>query len=273
MTSARRIDPARPCGVAKRPPTIWRHVIWIVFENKAYNEVIASPEAPYLSRLANRCGVATNFHAEAHPSLPNYIAMTSGSTQAIGGDGAPSRYPLSAPSIFSQLGTGWRVLAESMPSNCDRSDSGSYLVRHNPAPYYTSISSVCPARDVPLGPTPDLSARFTFIAPNACDDMHSCGVGAGDTWLSRFMPKILGSPQYRSGSTAIFITWDEDDFHSNQHIAAVVVSPSTPAHTRSSARFDHYALLRTTEQMLGLSPFLGEAADAPSMRRAFHLTR
>jgi len=273
LDGVRHIDPARPCGVARRPPAIWRHVIWIVFENKAYDEVIGSPEAPYLSVLASRCGVATNFRAEAHPSLPNYIAMTSGSTHGVNGDGPPSRYPLSVPNIFSQLGTGWRVLQESMPANCDRSDSGSYAVRHNPATYYTNVSSSCSTQDVPLGPTPELSARFTFITPNICNDMHNCGVGVGDAWLSHLLPEILGSPQYQSGSTAIFITWDEDDFHSDQHIPTIVISPSTPAHARPSARFDHYAMLRTTEQMLGLPTVLGNAATAPSMRRAFHLAR
>jgi hypothetical protein len=175
------------------------------------------------------------------------------------------------PSIFSQLDGGWRALEESMPSNCDQSDSGAYAVRHNPAAYYTNISAPCAAQDLPLRTTPDLSARFTFITPNLCDDMHDCAVAAGDKWLSTFMPKILRSRQYRSRSTAIFITWDEDDLHSDQHIATIVISPSTPMHTRSSASFDHYSMLRTTEEMLGLSTLLGGAATAPSMRGVFHL--
>ncbi|MGE5435508.1 MAG: phosphoesterase, partial [Candidatus Doudnabacteria bacterium] len=59
----------------------YRHVVWIVFENKQYSQIIGSPNAPYINKVANQCGLATNFYAEAHPSLPNYIAMTSGSTQ------------------------------------------------------------------------------------------------------------------------------------------------------------------------------------------------
>jgi hypothetical protein len=101
--------------------------------------------------------------------------------------------------------------------------------------------------------------------------MHDCGVGTGDRWLTTFLPKILASRQYLSGSTAVFITWDEDDFTSNQRIATIVVAPSTPAGTRATTRFDHYSLLRTTEEMLGLKPLLGNAARAVSMRRVFHL--
>jgi hypothetical protein len=198
--------------------------------------------------------------------------MTSGSTQGIGDDRGPSAHPLTVPSIFSLLGANWRALQESMSSNCDHSDSGSYAVRHNPATYYTNIGARCAAQDVPLRPTPDISARFTFVTPNLCNDMHDCSVGTGDAWLSTFLPKILASRQYRSGSTAVFITWDEDDGDANQHVATIVVAPSTPAGTRSAVRFDHYSLLRTTEEMLGLKRLLGNAARAAGMRSAFHLS-
>jgi acid phosphatase len=83
--------------------------------------------------MAAKYGLATDFFAEAHPSLPNYIAMTSGSTQGITDDSGPSSHPLTAASIFSELGTGWRTLAESMPSDCYKSDSGQYVAHHNPA--------------------------------------------------------------------------------------------------------------------------------------------
>jgi hypothetical protein len=260
-----------PCGVVVRPPAVWKHVIWIVFENTRYSDVIGSSSAPYINNVANKCGLATNFFAEAHPSLPNYIAMTSGSPQGISDDSGPSSHPLNVPSIFSLLGANWRALQESMPANCDQSDSGDYAVRHNPATYYTNIAARCAAQDVPLGPTPDISARFTFVTPNLCNDMHDCGVGTGDRWLSTFLPKILASRQYLSRSTAVFITWDEDDHNSNQHIATIVVAPSTPVGTRSTARSDHYSLLRTTEEMLGLKPLLGNASRAASMRAVFHL--
>jgi hypothetical protein len=263
--------PSGPCGVATRPPEVWRHVIWIVFENERYSQIIGSSSAPYINNVANECGLATNFFAETHPSLPNYIAMTSGSTQGISDDRGPSGHPLTVASIFSLLGANWRALQESMPSNCDHFDSGSYAVRHNPAAYYANIAARCAKQDVPLGPTPDISARFTFITPNVCNDMHDCGVGTGDRWLSTFLPKILASGQYLSGSTAVFITWDEDDYSSNQRIATIVVAPSTPVGKRSTVRFDHYSLLRTTEELLGLKPLLGNAARAASMRAVFHL--
>ena len=53
----------------------------------------------------------------------------------------------------------------------------------------------------------------------------------------------------------------------------LVVSPSTSRGTRSALLFNHYSLLKTTEQLLGIKTFLGHANDSSSrsMRSAFHL--
>jgi phosphatidylinositol-3-phosphatase len=268
-----------PCGTVSAPPATWDHVVWIVFENKTYAQIIGSANAPYINLIAQQCGSASNFSAEAHPSLPNYIAMTSGSTQGITDDSDPSAHPLDAASIFAQLGTDWRSLQESMPSNCALSNSGQYAVRHNPAAYYTNIRTACQAQDVPLASTPDLSARFTFITPDLCHDMHSSSCGSdtatevknGDTWLSGFLPKVLGSSQYQAGRTAVFITWDEDDYSSTQHIATLVVAPSIPAGTTVASTFNHYSMLRSTEEMLAIGTYPGGADGATSMRSGFHL--
>lgn len=262
--------PAGACGYRTGPPASYEHVVWIVMENHGYGSIVGSKDAPYINSLAQQCGLAANFFAEAHPSLPNYIAMTSGSTQGIADDNPPSSHPLAVPSIFSQLSGNWRSLEESMPTACDLSDSDPYAVRHNPAVYYTNVRADCAARDVPLTDPPDLSARFTFVTPDLCHDMHDCPVGTGDAWLSVFVQKLLSSAEYQGGGTAVFITWDEDGGDSGNHIPAMVLSPYTRPGTRSSSSFDHYSMLRTTEELLGL-PLLGRASSATSMRSAFGL--
>ena len=239
-------------------------------ENHAYADVMTSGQAPYTTGLAGKCGSATDFHAESHPSLPNYIAMTSGSTQGISDDADPSSHHLGVASIFSQTGGNWRALEDAMGSNCETGNSGTYAVRHNPAAYYTNIASECASRDVPLGSSPDISARFTFITPDINNDTHDTSVKFGDDWLKGFVPKLLGSAQYRAGKTAIFLTWDEDDGGAGNHIATIVIAPTVTAGTSASTRFDHYSMLRTTEDLLGISTHLGGAASAPSMRAAFH---
>ena len=150
-----------PCGRTATRPTAYDHAVWVVMENKAYESIIGASSAPYINKLAQQCGSASQFYAETHPSLASYIAMTSGSTQGITDDDPPSSHPLNVPSIFSQVASGWRSLEESMPSSCLLTNSGLYAVRHDPAAYYTNIRASCALLDVPLASTPDLTARFS----------------------------------------------------------------------------------------------------------------
>jgi len=91
-------------------------------------------------------------------------------------------------------------------------------------------------------------------------------MAAGDLWLSQIVPGVLDTPEYRSGTTALFVTWDEADGGAAQHIATLVVAPST----QDATAYTHYSLLRTTEEMLGLAP-LANAAHPTSMRAPFGL--
>jgi phosphatidylinositol-3-phosphatase len=263
---------AAPCGRTASPPPAWNHVVWIVMENKGYSQIIGSPSAPYLNRLASQCGLATNYHAITHPSLPNYIALTSGSTQGITNDAGPASHPMGARSIFAQLSAtgGWRSLQESMPSNCYLSDANPYVVRHNPAAYYTGIRTACGYRDVPLGSTFNIARRFTFVTPNDCHNTHSCSIATGDSWLSTFVPKLIGSPTYQGGDTVIVVTWDEDDGSASNHIATVVIAPSTVPRTRYGGALNHYSLLLTAQRLLGLA-CLANSCGKADMRAPFNL--
>ncbi|MDP9257910.1 MAG: alkaline phosphatase family protein [Actinomycetota bacterium] len=302
-TAVTRVGTAGACGrdAGVHPP--YRHVIWIWFENHSYDAVIGSKDAPFTNRLAAACGLATNYHNVSHPSLPNYIAATSGDTQGISDDCQPSECSKNVQSLFGQLrarGGTWNAYNESMPSACDleggsgSNPAGDYAPKHNPAAYYLPLRHACRQRDVSLG-TPssgafaralksDGLAGFTFITPNLCNDTHDCPVATGDAWLANWLPAIVSSHAYRAGSVAIFITWDEgegggsDDCALNTtdggcHVGMVVVSPSTQRGTRSALLFNHYSLLKTTEQLLGIKTFLGHANDrsSRSMRSAFHL--
>ena len=281
-----------PCGTATAPHT-YQHVIWIWMENHSFSDIIGNTsQAPYINSLAASCGLATNYHNTTHPSLPNYLAATSGLAQAklpilSFVDCSPSVIcNTSAPSIFGQ-GETWKAYEESMPSNCDKSGSGEYKVSHNPPPYYTSLSG-CASHDVPYTQlATDLASNalpaFSFVTPNLIDDMHDGTIAQGNAWLAKNLPAILNSRPYQAGTTAVFITWDEgsggypvedcDDTtttDSSCRVATIVISPTTPAGTTSGTFFSHYSLLGTTEQLLGL-PKLGQASSSPTMTAAFHL--
>ena len=261
-----------PCTGAP-PPASYEHVVTIVMENHGFTQI--DGHSPFLNALARRCGLASSYHAVTHPSLPNYLAMVSGSTQGLdGSDCSPGAgCESSGESIFSQ--TPWRAYAESMPGPCAQENQGDYAPRHNPAVYFTRVAAACTQNDVPIAQlVPDLRsgdlAPYTFVTPNLCSDEHDCQVSDGDGWLARWVPRIVRSPAYRAGTTALFITYDEDDHNEANRVYTVVVAPSVPPGTVVTEDFTHYSLLRTQEELLGL-PLLGGAASAASMRAAFHL--
>jgi hypothetical protein len=290
MAAAKPAAAAGPCGTVTTAPA-YTHVIWIWMENHSYGDIIGNTsQAPYINSVASECGLATNYHNLSHPSLPNYVGATSGLAESsltpFDPDCNPSGSCLSsAPSIFGQ-GESWKAYEESMPSNCLGSNSGEYAVRHNPPPYFTSLSG-CGTSDVPYTQlATDLVNNtlpaFSFVTPNLIDDMHDGTINQGDTWLSSNLPTILSSQAYTSGSTAVFITWDEGTGGSTGEncvsnttdasckVATLVISPSTPAGAQSATNFSHYSLLGTTEQLLGL-PLLGQAASTSTMTSAFNL--
>jgi phospholipase C len=245
-------------------------------ENHTWHQVLGNPAAaPYETRLARECGTATDYASVGAPSLPNYIAATSGDTQGVHDDAAPAAHPVVADNLFRQVrGTGGtaRSFEESMTSPCQLSSAGRYAVKHNPAAYYADPRdrTACQAEDLPLDAlTSDLSAgtlpAFSFVTPDLCHDTHDCSVSTGDAWLASWLPLVLESRAYLQGDTAVFVVWDEDTPMPN-----LVVAPSVHPGTTAPGRYDHYSLLRTTEDLLGL-PLLGQATRAQSLRDAFHL--
>ena len=265
----------RPC-VGAAVPKRYAHVIWIVMENKAIGSAL-SRSAPTTRAYGAACGIATAYHGVTHPSLPNYLAMTSGSTHGVTDDANPSAHRIAGRSIFSQATAarlGWATYAESMPTVCRPTSSGRYAVRHNPAVYYTPLASVCRHADVAMGtPTggPLLRALrtghlpgFTLMVPDLCSDTHDCSVAIGDRWLARWLAVILSSRLYAAGRTAVFVTWDEDDNSHANRVLLLMIAPSVRPHTVVRATYNHLNLLRTTEDMLGLPALVPRAA---SLRR------
>jgi phosphatidylinositol-3-phosphatase len=262
------------------PPASYDHVIWIWMESHSASSVLGDPAGTYERQLASACGTETNDHPIASPSLPNYLGATSGETWGVTDDGSPAAHPITADNLLRQVratNREERSYEEAMPSPCSLQDSGTYAVKHNPAPYYATAAdqSACGQDDVPMG---DLSngnlataidqgtlPAFAFLTPDLCHDMHDCGVGPGDHWLSQWVPRLTAGPNYRAGRTVIFIAWDDP-----APMALFVIAPSVPAGSTVSLSIDHYAELRTAEELLGV-PLLGRAAGAVSLRAPFHL--
>jgi hypothetical protein len=196
-------------------------VVVIVMENHGYAQIVGSASAPYLNRTFIPAGrLFTRYRAITHPSLPNYLAMTSGSQHGCTTDSCrPNSF--GANNLFNQLdrvGIRWSVWEDSMPKRCANADSGAYVVRHDPPPYFTDLvsSGTCRKNDVAYPSALPALAPFTFITPNICHDMHSCGVSTGDRWLSRHVPDLLAA------GAIVVITFDEGTTSSNSVMTAEV---------------------------------------------------
>jgi hypothetical protein len=259
------------------------HVFIVVEENANYSDVVASPLMPYLNSLANKYGLATNYFANAHPSIPNYFELTTGQILTLIDASTPQLFPVSADNVVRELlasGKTWKSYAEAIPSvGYTGGDTGLYAVRHNPLAYFTDVQNntkqlqnLVPvtqlAADLNTANIPD----YSFIVPNLCDNAHDCPLSAADTWLKTNIDPIITSAAFQKDGL-LLILFDEAntlDFTSGGgHVAAVVVSPLAKPGYKSIAFYQHQSVLRLTLEGLGVTKLPGDAATAPVMWEFF----
>ncbi len=271
-----RIPSAR-ARLAGRGPI---HVAVIVMENEEYADIIGSASAPYINGLARRYGLATESFGIRHPSLPNYLALASGSTQGITDDCTDCRAKTRGLADQLQAGTiSWRAYMEDLPRPCfTGSSAGGYAKKHDPFVYFPSVTgnaSACAhvvpfdrlAGDERSGALP----AFTWITPNLCHDMHDCSTATGDHFLAGMVPALLAALGPRG---VLLLTFDEgstDDgccrLASGGHIATIVAGAGARAHSRMRTPVDHYSTLQAIEDLLGLPRLAGAAcACTPSLQ-------
>ena len=116
-------------------------------------------------------------------------------------------------------------------------------------------------------------ARYNFITPNVCDDMHDkCkgnAIAHGDTWLSNNLPTILNSVAFQTG--AVFIVWDEAATGDGP-IGMIVLSPFAKGHGyQNSIHYTHGSTLRTMQEIFSVTPLLGDAANETDLSDLFML--
>jgi phosphatidylinositol-3-phosphatase len=227
-------------------------------ENHSYGRALSGS---YTAGLAKRYSVATDYHGVSNPSLPNYLALTSGSTWGIADDGY---HRLPAGGIGAQLtaeGIVWRAYMEGMTNGCFNSPYP-YALKHNPFAYY---GTGCPSQVVSFSHfAADMKTevpRFVWITPGLCHDGHDCSTATADQWLSQTVPQILATSAWQHNGL-LLITWDEGDDSAN-HVLTLAIQPN-PIERASARAYNHYSFLATIEDRLGLSR-LGQAAHANAM--------
>lgn len=253
------------------PPS---HIAVIVMENKEYGDIIGAPSASFINRLASQYAQAKAMYGTSHPSLPNYLALTGGSTFGIQSD--CTSCSVGATSIvdqFERAHISWKAYMEDLPQPCFTGpSSGDYAKKHDPFTYYTRIthSRTRCSHIVSLGRlAADERARtlprFIWITPNLCHDMHDCSVSTGDRFLATLVPSLMRS---LGPNGVLFLTWDEGSsdagcchLASGGHIATIVAGPGARRHARMTSPTDQYSVLQAIEDLLGLARLRGAACS------------
>ncbi|WP_448613612.1 alkaline phosphatase family protein [Modestobacter sp. URMC 112] len=235
-------------------------MVVVVFENEDAGDVVGAGDAPYLTSLAGTGATFTDAHGLTHPSQPNYLALFSGSTHGVQDDSCP--VDLTGPNLASQLadaGLTFVGFSEGLPrpgfTGCR---AGDYARKHNPWVDFTDLPA---SVNQPLSALPDDYAQLptvAFVVPDLCNDMHDCGVAAGDAWAREHLRGYVDWAQ--THNSLLVVTFDEDSGTDANRIATFLVGPMVAAGP-SDEHIDHYGVLRTLEDMYQLLP-LGEAARA-----------
>jgi hypothetical protein len=240
-------------------------------ENRESSAVTAST-MPYLYGLSQTYGRADGFYAVTHPSLPNYLAFWSGSTQGVTDDAG---HNLAAASLSSQMaaaGKSWRTYAQDYPAGgCSTGSAysggvdgpgvaGTYARKHNPAMSFTFVSGSSQCANIQPLASFDPGVNFAFVAPNLCNDMHDCSPAKGDAFLRAFLPGVFTAPDW--AHTLLIVSFDEGttNVHGGGRVFTMVARQGLTGVT-SSTMHDHYGLLRTIEDIFGL-PCLGASCGA-----------
>ncbi len=270
-------------------------VFIIVMENVSWSSIKGRASAPYINNtllpMASRCeqyytapGVAS--------SLPDYLWLEGGTNYGITTSPEPStsagriRNTNHFVTLLFNAGISWRSYQESISgTTCPTNSSGLYAAYHNPHVYFDDVStnaSYCLAHIRPYTLlTADLAnntvARYNFITPNLCDDMHnSTGCAStdrirnGDNWLLQEIPRIMNSQAY-SNNGAIFLTWDESNLPpTSSPIGMLIISSLGKGHGYANTNYyTHGSTLRTMQEIFGVKPLLFGANSAASLADLF----
>ena len=257
---------------AQAPPSVrvpdFTHVVVVVFENHEASQIAGSSDAPTFNALGDHYARLSNYDGVTHPSLPNYLALVSGSTHGITDNCTDCI--VAARSLADTLeaaGKTWKTYAEDLPSpGYTGAVAGKYAKKHNPFLYFRDIANSPQRRAnvVPFKRLPrDLAAHrlpdFSLVVPNLCDDMHDCSAATGDAWLKANIAPLAGSPELAGG--VVFVVFDEGttDEGGGGHIDALALGPTVEPHSVFAKTTNHYGLLRTIEDAWHL-PRLGLSA-------------
>ena len=269
-------------------------VFFILMENVSWPDIVGSTNAPFLKNvLLPQSSYCDNMFIVpgSFGSLPQYLWLESGTNWGAATDSQdPAAHHFATTNhLVIQLqnaGISWKAYQESISgATCPTASSGLYAAYHNPFVYFDDIylnpancaNHIRPYPELAQDLTNNTVARYNFITPNLCDDMHgnaACPgnrILMGDTWLAAEIPKIMSSPAYQNRG-AIIITWDEGTANVPGPFGTIVLSQfAKGGGYRNTNQLDHTATFRTLQEIFGV-PFLYAAKNATSLADLFKPT-
>ena len=276
------------------PATSNKTVFLILMENHNWSDIKDSSSAPYINHtLLPQASYAEQYYNPPgiHPSEPNYLWLEAGTNFGVSDDANPDANHQNTTNhlvtLLNKAGISWKSYQEDISGTvCPLTEDGAYAPKHNPMVFFDDVtntndahSSYCiahvrPYNELPTDLQQQTGVRYNFITPNLCDDMHdSCAplndpVKQGDTWLAQHLPAILNSQAYKNGGI-VFITWDEGE-GGDGPIGMIVLSPDAKGGGYANTiHYTHSSTLRTLEEIFGVTPLLGDAAQATDLRDLF----
>lgn len=260
--------------------TTFAHVVLVVEENHSYAEVIGSSAMPYFNSLAAQYGLATQYFADAHPSIPNYLMFTTGLTETFDDSFSGTISDDNVVRELTKAGKTWKAYAESLPSPAYLgADSGLYVRRHNPFTFLSDVqtstsqaANIVPFTQFPADLASNSLPQYSFIAPNLMDDAHDGSLSQADAWLQTNIAPLIANSGFQSNGLLI-VTFDEgnsSDFdHVGGQVATLIISSKAKSGFKSTTFYQHQSLLRLILASSGVNSFPGLAAVAPNMTEFF----
>lgn len=257
------------------------HVVIVVEENHSYGDVIGNSAMPYFNSLASQYGLATQYFADAHPSIPNYLMLTTGQMETLDDSFSGTISDDNAVRELVKAGKSWKAYEESLPSpGYFGADAGLYLRQHDPFSYLSDVqnSSTQSANLVPFTQfAADLAnsalPQYAFITPNVNDDAHNGTLAQADAWLQANIAPLIANPAFQS-SGLLIITFDEGDqsdiSHGGGQVATLIISSKAKQNYKSTTLYQHQSVLRLMLAASGVTSFPGAAAVAPDMTEFFN---
>lgn len=272
--------PQSPGSPGSTDPPTFSHVFLVVEENHSYSDVIGSSSMPYLNSLASQYGLATQYFANAHPSLPNYLMLTTGQMETFDDNFSGTIGDDNVARELTNSGKSWKSYQESIPSvGYLGGDVPPYVRRHNPFAYLSDVqqdasqaANIVPFTQFATDLANNGLPQYSFITPNVNNDAHNGTLPEADSWLQSNIAPLIASPTFQNGGLLI-ITFDESEDSDVQngggHVATVIISSKSKMNFQSQTMYQHQSVLRLILQALGVGSFPGASATAPDMTEFF----